>query len=122
MSDVTWSRSHRTRAAVALIASALGLAACSGPAWDHPQLGTSRLQADLDQCAAAAQDYAQQVAAAQGTTALSPLKSAPARAGHVYGLGPDEPPAIGREPSRSLGECMRAKGYRQRLASEQLAG
>ena len=105
--------------------SALGLAACSGPTWEHPQLGTTRLQADLDECAVAAQDYAQLVAGSQGTTALSPLKSAPARAGHVYALGPDQPPqppAIGREPPRSLGECMRAKGYRPRSASEQPAG
>lgn len=107
---------------VAGLALALSLGACSAPAWEHPQLGTTRLQADLDECALAAQEHAQLVAASQGTTALSPLKSAPARAGHVYSLGAEQPPAIGREPPRPLGECMRAKGYRQGPAAEQPSG
>lgn len=93
----------------------IALGACSsGGGWEHPQLGTARLQADLDACALAAQKHARDVTAAAGTTALSPLKSAPARAGHVYDLGKDQPPTIGGEPAQPLNECMREKGYQRR--------
>jgi hypothetical protein len=90
------------------------LAACtSGRSWEHPQLGAAYLRQDLDECSRIALDHAQQAAAAQPGTALSPLKSAPARAGEAYVPTYQVGPVPGSERVQSRDDCMRSKGYQR---------
>ena len=89
---------------------ALGLGACTPVQWEHPDYGTSRLQADLADCDHAAFEESWR-------TSWQPAFVAP----HVYTLpngqrvfdpGPQFPYMPYADTSELRSFCMRAKGYR----------
>ena len=95
---------------LACLAAVLGLAACEPLQWEHPQYGTTRLEADLADCDHIA------LANSYRFGPADPMLTAP----HVYRL-PGGQVVADPVPTRSyssysnLGElrsfCMRSKGY-----------
>ncbi len=97
-------------AAAALTALAAALGACTPMEWIHPQYGTSRVDADLTDCARVAHAESWRFAA------TTPAMTAP----HVYRLPDgrviyDQPATYAYDPYFNEAQlrdfCMRTKGY-----------